>query len=172
MAFVNIEFNPEDFVITRETCNYPEYYDTLPDNVKTLKYKNIIAKHRDFVYESWDGNSLMVHGYEFINYDYNDPDVVCWPPFDDTPVKMRYGVCDNIDQIFERDPYIDAFKKSKKDYVIVIHWIPKENNGGWRWHKWGTYIGDFEHNCEYLSEETTPGLEGVWCYNIQQVTKK
>jgi hypothetical protein len=39
---------------------------------------------------------------------------------------------------------------------------PKQ--GGWRWHKWGPYIGTHEKQFEYLADEE--GIERVFCYHI------
>ena len=56
------------------------------------------------------------------------------------------GVADNIEQI--------------KKYNCVISVTPvyqdKSNEGkggGWRWHKWGKYIGKLNHQYEYLDDE-------------------
>lgn len=75
------------------------------------------------------------------------------------------GVCDSPEQFMEKigkildtlpDEYVVGFDKiSKKDQ-------PPE--GGWRWHKWGEYIGDQNPQYEYLYDE--PEIEEIYLYNI------
>jgi hypothetical protein len=49
-------------------------------------------------------------------------------------------------------------KISKKDQPYV---------GGWRWHKWGKYIGDQNPMCEYIADE--PEIDFVYVYNLYKV---
>ena len=78
-----------------------------------------------------------------------------------------YGVCDNYKQILEQCPELT---QSKRNFVISITKIEKKNQsdwGGWRWHKWGPYIGTQEPTCEYLYNE--PVIEMVYCYHIYEL---
>lgn len=43
----------------------------------------------------------------------------------------------------------------------------KGNGGGWRWHKWGEYIGAHESQCEYLDDEE--GIDHVYCFHIYEM---
>ena len=92
------------------------------------------------------------------------------------PVDMleQYGVADNIEQI--KEYYKEWIEKS--DWVITVTPVyqEKENagqGGGWRWHKWGNYIGTLEPQCEYLDdEEFGDDWQGyVLCYHIYPVKK-
>lgn len=70
--------------------------------------------------------------------------------------KITYGVADNIDQI--KEYYKEEIADANKKYVISLTpvWQEKENKGkggGWRWHKWGEYIGKLNPQCEYLYDE-------------------
>ena len=78
-----------------------------------------------------------------------------------------YGVCDSIDQLlglydFEADP---------RKFCISFCKIRKEDQsdcGGWRWHKWGPYVGEqTPSGCEYLYDE--PVIESVMVYHIYQI---
>lgn len=40
--------------------------------------------------------------------------------------------------------------------------------GGWRWHKWGEYIGDHTPTAEYLYDE--PEIERVYVVSIESFT--
>ena len=86
----------------------------------------------------------------------------------------QYGVADTVDQIKER--YKKWFEKS--DWVIEVTPIfqEKENagkGGGWRWHKWGEYIGTLKPQYEYLDDEDFgEDWQGyVLCYHIYPVKK-
>lgn len=74
-----------------------------------------------------------------------------------------YGVADNIPQIMER--YINVIANNK--IVISIASIRKDNqpeSGGWRWHKWGEYIGVQNPQCEYLYDE--PDIDEVLIFQV------
>lgn len=85
----------------------------------------------------------------------------------------HYGVCDNASQALD---YYDNLYKQNKDYMedkmFVILLVPvirkqEPESGGWRWHKWGRYIGKFEPKCEYLHDED--GIDYVYCFDILEV---
>ena len=92
----------------------------------------------------------------------------------DSPLYWRnYGVCDNASQVLD---YYDSLYEQYKDYmedkkfVILLAPIIREKQpecGGWRWHKWGQYIGKFESKCEYLYDEK--GIDYVYCFDILEV---
>ena len=80
-----------------------------------------------------------------------------------------YGIADNIEQV------IEYYYKNEKGYfkgnhVILYYEINKNANkphSGWRWHKWGEYIGIQNNCCEYLNDE--PEIERVICFNIYKI---
>ena len=81
-----------------------------------------------------------------------------------------YGVCDNYLQVLEQEP--DLIKSDNK-YVITVTPINKDNQpeeGGWRWHKWGSYIGTQKPTTEYLYDE--PEIEEVYVYHVYQILKE
>ena len=41
------------------------------------------------------------------------------------------------------------------------------NYGGFRWSKWGSYIGNYERQSDYLDQET--GLDFVFIWNLVPV---
>ncbi|MGG1671524.1 hypothetical protein ACIFOE_12895 [Paenibacillus sp. NRS-1783] len=78
-----------------------------------------------------------------------------------------YGVCDHYEQILNLAPEII---NSEKKYVIGLTLVKKEwepEDGGWRWHKWGEYIGNQSPQCEYIYDE--PEIEQVYCYYIYEI---
>ena len=85
---------------------------------------------------------------------------------------QSYGVCDNASQAIE---YYELLEKegiaNKEDkYVILMTPFFKEKEpeyGGWRWHKWGPYIGIQNKQCEYLHDEED--IEMIYAFQIQQM---
>lgn len=67
-----------------------------------------------------------------------------------------YCVADNVDQILNFfKPDID---RTDTNCIITCEkiWQDKSNagnGGGWRWGKWGPYIGNLNPQCEYLDDE-------------------
>lgn len=87
-------------------------------------------------------------------------------------MESQYGVADNIEQI--KKHYRQWIEKS--DWVITItlvfqHKENKGKGGGWRWHKWGEYIGNLNPQYEYLDdEEFGEDFQGyVLCYHIYPI---
>lgn len=80
-----------------------------------------------------------------------------------------YGIADNLQQIV--DFYTaneDGFFKG--NHVISSFEVHRDSNNpccGWRWHKWGPYIGTQNPKCEYLNDE--PEIEKVICFSIYKV---
>jgi len=84
-----------------------------------------------------------------------------FPKFDD---RDAYGVCDNVEQIKQHYPELND---SDRMFVVCMTPIYHDDNGGWRWHKWGQYIGNHTPQFEYLSEEE--GIEMVFVFHILEV---
>jgi hypothetical protein len=80
-----------------------------------------------------------------------------------------YGVADNIEQV------VELYNKNedgwfKGNHVIFCTKILKDPDypgSGWRWHKWGPYIGTKDPQCEYLNDE--PEIDEVVVFNIYKV---
>lgn len=78
-----------------------------------------------------------------------------------------YGVCDTPEQLIEKAPWIE--KSERKFCVSFVH-IKKcdqSHDGGWRWKKWGSYIGDQSPEYEYLYHESN--IESVYTFHIYEV---
>lgn len=146
---VDITYNPEDFVFGGSSI-----FNTDSPQLQELKYKDILAKHNTGVYEYWNFNSPYLPNYNFKH------------------IYEVYGVCDNYQQIFERDENIQPYISDKsKKYIILLTYVDKSqqpDTGGWRWCKWGEYIGDYNSVAEYLYDE--PEIEGVFVYQLFEVT--
>jgi hypothetical protein len=78
-----------------------------------------------------------------------------------------YGVCDNVEQILKACPELK--KSQTRSFMITLTPVKRANQpseGGWRWHKWGEYIGDHDPQCEYIYDEK--GIEQVFVYHIYE----
>jgi ribonucleotide reductase alpha subunit len=105
---------------------------------------------KDGLSKRYERNSPMV--------DYFDNTVEC------------YGVADNIEQI--KEFYKDQIA-SNNPIVISVTEINKNTqpeDGGWRWHKWGQYIGTMEPQCEYIYDE--PEIDSVFVFHAYSVKLK
>ena len=105
-----------------------------------------------------------------------------------------YGVADNATQVIRHlenslktyfcgNDFDDEFYLGKSlvkmielypDYKLILLMTPHVNTkdcswGGWRWHKWGEYIGVHEPQHEYLSCEK--GIDYVLSYDLEIVKK-
>ena len=146
-------------------CPYPEI---LRDKAWT-KYKSVakdnrpnVELHGIYVCETSRENTLKaITDYKAVN-NFDSPIYWC-----------NYGVADNASQVLDYYEHLltayGDYMNSRK-FVILMTPIFKEDqpeNGGWRWHKWGQYIGDFEPQCEYLYDEQ--GIDYVWIFTILEV---
>lgn len=83
----------------------------------------------------------------------------------------EYMVCDNVEQALEY--WKGAVENPDHKYVIALMPIKKSDEpetDGWRWHKWGKYIGTQKPQCEYMFDE--PEIEMVYCahiYNVEEI---
>lgn len=75
-----------------------------------------------------------------------------------------YGVCDHYQQVLEQCPMLITSDREFVVFVTAIHQDDEPEEGGWRWHKWGEYIGTQNPMCEYLYDELYIDL--VYTYHI------
>jgi hypothetical protein len=119
-----------------------------------------------------------------VKFDYSDPDFDEeydklvprepdeWYP-DDAPAHGDFsgiGVCDTPGQILN-GPIGDRLRADQREFCISfvhIHKGEPPGRGGWRWHKWGPYIGTGKPEYEYLDDEKD-FKDGVYTYHIYQV---
>jgi hypothetical protein len=77
-----------------------------------------------------------------------------------------YGVCDTVEQVLALYPELE---NSERKFVVTLTEIRRayqDPSGGWRWHKWGDYIGTHDIQHEYLYDEE--GIEAVLVYHIYE----
>ena len=91
--------------------------------------------------------------------------------YPDTITIDCYGVCDHYQQILDKCPILESDKN--REFVIFITPVCAEDqpeDGGWRWCKWGEYIGDKNPQCQYLYDE--PEIEMIYVYHIYEKIDK
>lgn len=91
-----------------------------------------------------------------------------WQEYPDLPAGGGcYGVCDSPEQ-FLAHPLGKALAASEREFCISFARVDKASqsaDGGWRWHKWGEYIGEQDApTTEYLYDE--PNVDAVYCYHV------
>jgi len=85
----------------------------------------------------------------------------------------QYGIADNIEQI--KEFYKAQIEDPKDKFCIAVTPVfqdkaNKGKGGGWRWHKWGIYIGKLEPQCEYLDdEEFGDDFQYVLCFHLYYI---
>lgn len=92
-----------------------------------------------------------------------------WEDFlDDEPGPCpSYGVADSIDQW--RSLYEAKVEADAHEYCVGFTEVRRAEQpleGGWRWHKWGEYVGTREPQCEYLHDE--PEIESVVTFAVMR----
>lgn len=81
---------------------------------------------------------------------------------------VKYGVCDNYEQILEK--YKNILNNPNKNFVIGLSTVERDgqpSDGGWRWHKWGEYIGNQNPEHEYLYDDIH--INKVYCFHIYEI---
>lgn len=77
-----------------------------------------------------------------------------------------YGVCDSVEQLLARCPELES---AARRFIVMVTPIRREaepDEGGWRWHKWGEYIGTQKPEHEYLYDDKH--IDEVLCFHIYE----
>ena len=83
------------------------------------------------------------------------------------PGEDALGVCDYPEQIVER---LTSLANPDRQFCAAFVRLDRKDespSGGWRWHKWGTYIGDQDPQHEYLYYEKH--IDTVWTYHVYEL---
>ena len=87
---------------------------------------------------------------------------IMYPDLDRSP----YGVCDTFLDVIDEYPELSD---PERVFILALTPIIKERQParyGWRWIKWGPYIGNQKITTEYLYDE--PFIEMVYVYHIYE----
>ncbi len=77
------------------------------------------------------------------------------------------GVCDCPTQFAKKYPTYKGLV-----WMTVVKREDQPQSGGWRWRKWGTYIGEYPNEIEYLydcdGKYDRPLIDEQWIYHLQK----
>jgi hypothetical protein len=79
----------------------------------------------------------------------------------------HHGVCDDLGQLLKACPLLE--KSKDREFLISCYPIFKSEEperDGWRWEKWGPYIGTKTPKADYLYDE--PEIDMVVVYYIHE----
>ena len=77
-----------------------------------------------------------------------------------------YGVCDRYEQVLEQCPMLVTSDRQFSVFLTGVYKEHQEPDGGWRWEKWGPYIGTQVSKADYLYDE--PEIESILVYQIYE----
>src|SRR5439155_5400474 len=77
-----------------------------------------------------------------------------------------YGVCDSVEQFVEKFPEFNGII-----YLVPVYRSDQPKRDGWRWHKWGPYVGNYNiDHMEYLYEAKgkygNPKIDVQWLFDL------
>ena len=81
-----------------------------------------------------------------------------------------HGVCDNVEQVLHRYPELE---NSERQFIVTLTLIERSRqpaSDGWRWHKWGDYIGIQKPEHEYLYDDQH--IDKVYVFHIYEYRKE
>jgi hypothetical protein len=133
---------------------------------------NIVDGHVDYAQTLRSGVFLINH--------FGSSDLLkCWehrPEFPDLDTdegsvyRGAVGVCDNADQVLRHYPELEA---SERQFIVTLTAVNRDTqprSGGWRWYKWGAYIGTQNPENDYLYDDTH--IDRVYVFHIYEYGKE
>lgn len=93
------------------------------------------------------------------------PDHYARENYDSGDIWYSYGLCDNASQVIQYYKKMKAEGRFHGNHIITL--VVMGKGTGWRWHKWGAYIGNFDPSYEYFDDEE--GIEAVYAFQIHRV---
>lgn len=189
---INLNYNPEDKVY-----DYPGVENAIEEIRKhhgdkeaeffaNLKWKDILSKVIDGVYEYWDINEPIFNNIEFNSCEYVEQEIakdlkfsnyVFMPSNTDKDGKVyvsyKYGIVDNLEQIFKRVSNIKNYIDSNYNFVIFIYPIIKdtEDAKNFNFDKFGEYYGDQDYVADYLYDDNSK-IKKVYFFRICRVVER
>ena len=137
-----------------------------PDVEEIEKTKNVYKKELNIDYVS-QPELLIEKGIykESSDFNFSEDDIK-----EDIEYTGIYGIADNVEQIKDYlKKYIDV---PDEKYIIAVTPVfqHKGEADGWRWHKWGPYIGTLNPQYEYLDDENFgDNFKYVLCFELYKV---
>jgi len=78
----------------------------------------------------------------------------------------EFGVCDYPDQVVSLYALGQRLEKLFVTFV-KIEKVTQSARGGWRWHKWGPYIGNQNPQAEHIYDESE--IDTVYTFHIYEL---
>ncbi len=156
-------------------CPYEEWLKALDDDEESRDAKRIADTRSDFtgVYVMSNANTHFA----LKNFTDYQEDKSIYKSKTVTPLVIHnYGVCDNASQALDMYDRIvkesvsgEAKEQMNGEFIIRLMPVFRKYNEGWRWHKWGEYIGVQKPECEYIGDETN--VDMVYAFHIYKIVK-
>lgn len=106
---------------------------------------------------------------QFLNYKYTPGDFGRW-----ILNNKKLEITPEIELELETEITLGEYlRNSDRKFAVGFNPIkqdPENPGGGWRWHKWGTYIGKHNICCEYLDDEDLSDInqDYILCFHIYE----
>lgn len=104
------------------------------------------------------------YGYEVMRTSHGELDQLVNEGYTGKGKLRASGLADNEDQVLARFKHLENHKGK---FVIEMHPVLRKNEPelhGFRFHKWGEYIGDFDINREYLYDQKD--MDVIYVFSI------
>lgn len=101
------------------------------------------------------------------SFEHATPDVVEQYP-EIEGLENAFGVCDSPSQFMTK--FGELLEKDPRRFAVSFVKISRADqspDGGWRWHKWGPYVGAQTPTTEYLYDE--PLISEVHTFHVYEV---
>lgn len=186
------DLKPEEMAVLEGFTGWEEYYDSvpLPTRISEGHYWDCFTVEmllRDRILTQYTFADEMRVVFQEFNARFNeleerekngevitdaDEEAILNPhrekmlKFHSSEAPADYGICDSPEQVLERWP---ALAEDPRRFIIFFGEIKKEDqpkHGGWRWHKWGEYIGTKNPQYEYLADEED--IDSVLIFSVIQ----
>lgn len=76
-------------------------------------------------------------------------------------------MADTVEQVTEKFPGLLTDPRFFAVTFLPISKAEQPAHGGWRWEKWGAYIGDHDRKAEHLADE--PVITELVCFEIHVI---
>lgn len=181
------DFTPEELAVLDAVPNWEEFFSVKPavERIKEGHYKDsfiveMLLRDRIVSQMTFFDELGAIARANFALFDELEAKNVTSKEFDEQwePHRMTYanaaaslpsdhGVCDTPEQVLEKWPQLAT---DPRRFIIFFTEVRREHQSerqGWRWEKWGPYIGTKDSQAEYLYDE--PEIESVLVFQVLQM---
>lgn len=152
---------PDGFVWSRSFQAEYDLNETINKTVDDLRCNLVIDLHKRKSYfeRNRKFNKVLWNVPKFVIED--DQYTIAKNPY----FINEYGVADSPEQILNHYKFLENEADNYFVCMTPVYKKHQEKSGGWRWHKWGQYIGTKKRSgCEYLYDE--PHIDMVIVFHV------